>query len=303
MSEWYNPLPEDVGVVGGKTKKPKKESQGGSFEFSENMTTSFDGIPVVSPSVHAQGAVFIEDGSIVGLDRLPMFSFSEEHIEVKKEEKGKEGEPRQPTIYISSEGEKIILSENQFGIKATETVFGLMKPGKGLMAVTPGIIDIKIGKGLKFHQDTGKLELALDDFYPKAGGNIHYTTNEVGEFVINVTGESPLLPDSNKVPTSKSVVNYINQSIGDINNIDSSLKEENQNIVDILNLLHERDHYTHRQAIPSLTWVINHPLKKKPSVTITNENGIEMIGEVEYPSLEQIIVKFSAKFSGSALLN
>jgi len=38
MSEWYNPLPEDVGVVGGKTKKPKKESQGGSFEFSENKS-------------------------------------------------------------------------------------------------------------------------------------------------------------------------------------------------------------------------------------------------------------------------
>ncbi len=59
--------------------------------------------------------------------------------------------------------------------------------------------------------------------------------------------------------------------------------------------------YTQNEA--SSEWVITHNLDKYPSVTIINSAGDEVIGEVNYNSLNQITITFSGAFKGTATLN
>lgn len=57
------------------------------------------------------------------------------------------------------------------------------------------------------------------------------------------------------------------------------------------------------QGTPSAQWIINHPLKKKPSVTTTTSAGDKVEGHVRYIGTDTVIVTFNAAFSGTAILN
>jgi hypothetical protein len=61
--------------------------------------------------------------------------------------------------------------------------------------------------------------------------------------------------------------------------------------------------YVFVQSTPSATWIINHDLNKYPSVSIVDSANDEVIGEVNYTSTTQVIISFSAAFSGKAFLN
>ena len=41
-------------------------------------------------------------------------------------------------------------------------------------------------------------------------------------------------------------------------------------------------HYEHRQNVSSSIWKINHNLNKKPSVTVVDSAGTEVVGDVKY---------------------
>ena len=60
--------------------------------------------------------------------------------------------------------------------------------------------------------------------------------------------------------------------------------------------------YEFTQGSASATWVINHTLGGKPSVTIVDSADTHVFGEVQYNSNTQITVMFSAAFSGKAYL-
>lgn len=60
--------------------------------------------------------------------------------------------------------------------------------------------------------------------------------------------------------------------------------------------------YTHTQSTPSMTWVIDHGLDYAPNVTVVDSSGRQVEGDVAY-SLGQVIVTFSAAFSGRAYLS
>lgn len=61
--------------------------------------------------------------------------------------------------------------------------------------------------------------------------------------------------------------------------------------------------YVYNQAMPSDTWSITHNLGKYPSVTIIDSSGNEVIGGVNFPSINNVILTFSVPFSGKATLN
>lgn len=61
--------------------------------------------------------------------------------------------------------------------------------------------------------------------------------------------------------------------------------------------------YIHEQVEASSRWVINHNLRKYPSVTIVDSADTVVNGEVTYQSINTVIVEFSAPFSGKAYLN
>lgn len=56
------------------------------------------------------------------------------------------------------------------------------------------------------------------------------------------------------------------------------------------------------QDSPSAAWAIEHPLGGRPSITVVDSSGTVVIGEVTYISDTQIMVEFTAPFSGFAYL-
>jgi hypothetical protein len=61
--------------------------------------------------------------------------------------------------------------------------------------------------------------------------------------------------------------------------------------------------YTHYQGVPEAVWNVSHNLNKYPSVTIIDTSGNEMEGEIEYTDNNNLVLTFSAPFSGVAFLN
>jgi hypothetical protein len=60
--------------------------------------------------------------------------------------------------------------------------------------------------------------------------------------------------------------------------------------------------HVHTQAVPSTTWVVNHLLGGFPSVTVVDSANTAVHGMVTYVSETQVVLTFSAPFSGSAYL-
>lgn len=61
--------------------------------------------------------------------------------------------------------------------------------------------------------------------------------------------------------------------------------------------------YVHTQATPSTEWVVNYNLGYKPSVTVVNNAGEVLIGEVQFTAEQQVTVRFTAPFSGKVYLS
>lgn len=61
--------------------------------------------------------------------------------------------------------------------------------------------------------------------------------------------------------------------------------------------------FTYEQVSASATWVIQHFLGKYPAVAVVDTANTEVIGDITYDSPQQLTVRFSAPFSGSAFLN
>jgi hypothetical protein len=57
------------------------------------------------------------------------------------------------------------------------------------------------------------------------------------------------------------------------------------------------------QSSPSSTWTIAHGLDRYPSVTVVDSTDREVEGDVQYIDANNLIVSFSAPFSGVAYLN
>lgn len=61
--------------------------------------------------------------------------------------------------------------------------------------------------------------------------------------------------------------------------------------------------YTHHQDLASDTWVIEHNMGKCPSVTVVDSAGEQVIADVQYISLNKVVVNFMGAFAGVAYLN
>lgn len=61
--------------------------------------------------------------------------------------------------------------------------------------------------------------------------------------------------------------------------------------------------YIYEQALPSDTWVINHNLNARPSITVVDSAGDTVIGSETYNDDNTVTITFASAFSGSAYLN
>lgn len=61
--------------------------------------------------------------------------------------------------------------------------------------------------------------------------------------------------------------------------------------------------YIFHQDTPATVWTITHNLGNYPSVTVIDSGGSEVLGSPNYVSGNQVVLTFSAAFSGTAYLN
>jgi hypothetical protein len=61
--------------------------------------------------------------------------------------------------------------------------------------------------------------------------------------------------------------------------------------------------YKHEQGVPSATWVVAHGLQKIPAVTVIDNEGNEVRGDVRHDSTEQLTLTFAYPFSGRVHCN
>lgn len=62
--------------------------------------------------------------------------------------------------------------------------------------------------------------------------------------------------------------------------------------------------YIFEQGIASDTWIVEHNLDKRPSITVVDTSGnTQMPDEISYNSDNKIILKFVSSFAGWAYLN
>ena len=60
--------------------------------------------------------------------------------------------------------------------------------------------------------------------------------------------------------------------------------------------------YVHTQATASATWTVDHNLGGNPTAVVHDSAGTQCEGNFSYPSLNQMIITFSAAFSGVAYI-
>lgn len=61
--------------------------------------------------------------------------------------------------------------------------------------------------------------------------------------------------------------------------------------------------YTHNQMIPAAVWNVAHALGYYPNVTVVDSAGSQVVGDVQYTDINNLIITFSAGFSGKAYLS
>jgi len=61
--------------------------------------------------------------------------------------------------------------------------------------------------------------------------------------------------------------------------------------------------YVHEQSSASATWTITHNLNKRPSVSVVDSAGTQIICEVYYDSDNQVTLTFDDSTAGQAYLN
>jgi hypothetical protein len=58
--------------------------------------------------------------------------------------------------------------------------------------------------------------------------------------------------------------------------------------------------YTHTQGTPSAVWTIDHNLGGNPTAVVIDSAGTQCEGTFSYPTLNQMVITFTAAFSGVA---
>lgn len=62
-------------------------------------------------------------------------------------------------------------------------------------------------------------------------------------------------------------------------------------------------HYTFNQAVPAITWNVNHNLNKYPSVTVALPTGQQGFGDVTFIDENNLTITFAGAESGKAYMN
>ena len=89
----------------------------------------------------------------------------------------------------------------------------------------------------------------------------------------------------------------LNTELTDIND---AIDTASARIFNLENVIH---HVQFDQALPTATWSINHNMGFKPNVLVEDSGGSICHGNINYVDNNNLIITFSAAFSGTAYLS
>ena len=61
--------------------------------------------------------------------------------------------------------------------------------------------------------------------------------------------------------------------------------------------------FVYVQGVPAISWSINHNLGFYPNATVVDSANDEVVGDIHYVDLNNILITFSGAFSGKAYLS
>lgn len=87
----------------------------------------------------------------------------------------------------------------------------------------------------------------------------------------------------------------------------NDLKKPTQTVVPDSSVLDRKvegdKHFAYEWRIPTTEVTISHNLDKRPSVTVIDTSGNELIGDIKYDDENNLTLSFSAPVRGTAYLN
>lgn len=118
-----------------------------------------------------------------------------------------------------------------------------------------------------------------------ASKTVRLTVNDKG--VITALEEVDI-----EIPANK--VTYTHISDGSITNVKEALDK----------IIAATDkHFAFTQASPATSWIIDHNLNKRPSVSVITAAGDTAVGNIAYTSVNRVTLTFSVAIAGSAFMN
>jgi hypothetical protein len=86
-------------------------------------------------------------------------------------------------------------------------------------------------------------------------------------------------------------------------NTSGSMSNSKHYVIGIIGASDGDKKYEHEQSSAASTWTIDHNLNKKPAVSVVDSLDNVIICEVEYTSLNRVVLRFDTSYSGKAYFN
>lgn len=134
--------------------------------------------------------------------------------------------------------------------------------------------------------------------------DITYTINDITlldgqRFLLTLTDSSNKMLFRDKMAVEGEEVD----STGQFTFVSDELSEDEYTLIDVNTYGGGDKHYTHNQSFASSTWNVNHNLAKFPSISVIDSSKNVVVGDVQYVDANNLIITFTAAFSGKAYMN
>lgn len=142
--------------------------------------------------------------------------------------------------------------------------------------------------------------LALDDFASIDSGELAKAINDITAAITAIEATLGTNP-TGSLPSVKIALSGLQSSLALLQTGQSQLAGQVAALEAIPGP--SNTFYNHTQLVPAATWDITHGLGRFPAVTVVDSAGSVVEGEVDYVSENQLVITFSAAFSGYASLS